>query len=263
MPSQENERTKGLVLHRCSTCFEPIQPHARKCPICDSYQDWRRHLQIGSSVLALMVALVSVVALATPLLVQTFEEDKSEIDIAFTGIVKNRAFFMATNSGNRPATITAMRLKYSGPADGIRTVIWAGEPTLVPPGSAKQLFFDFDAMRDLMSKVLIDSFAGSDSASYHFIFEAYALEFNRTPRIFEFEPQLPDLARSGEGPLWRCYAEKGRWTGRPGPVSRELDQIIGRMCLEIVNETKARLKVLPQEKPTSPEPRSAERTPER
>ena len=51
---------------QCTTCGEEIANSARKCIHCDTYQDWRRYLTFSSTVLALLVALLSVATVAGP-----------------------------------------------------------------------------------------------------------------------------------------------------------------------------------------------------
>ena len=50
----------------CRACRETIDSHASKCPKCQSYQNWRRYLDVGNSALALLVALASIVTLGGP-----------------------------------------------------------------------------------------------------------------------------------------------------------------------------------------------------
>jgi hypothetical protein len=133
------ERSAG----ECSTCFKPIDPRARKCTECDSYQDWRRHLQIGSSVLALFVALISVIALATPMLAPFLTSKDSNIVVSLEGFHGGKAYLMATNSGNRAGTVSAISLLIRGERKGEVSETELGalelEPTIVRPGDSRQL----------------------------------------------------------------------------------------------------------------------------
>jgi len=63
----------------CRFCHSEISHGASKCVVCGSFQNWRRHLQFSSTVLSLLVALVSVTALATPLLINVLTVQDSEI----------------------------------------------------------------------------------------------------------------------------------------------------------------------------------------
>lgn len=60
MPEKSDLATKV-----CFQCCNEIPANAKICTACSSFQNWRRHLNFSSTVLALLVALVSV---STPLL---------------------------------------------------------------------------------------------------------------------------------------------------------------------------------------------------
>ena len=55
---------------------------AKKCPHCGSFQNLRRHLQSSSTILSLLVALVSVLGLVIPVVVDVFRIEKSEIAVS-------------------------------------------------------------------------------------------------------------------------------------------------------------------------------------
>ena len=79
---------------------------ARKCIHCDSFQDWRRHLNISSTVLALMIALISVISLSYPIFRELWISDDSEIHLNFIRVKSDSTLqFLASNSGNRPGLV--------------------------------------------------------------------------------------------------------------------------------------------------------------
>lgn len=126
----------------CSTCCEPIHPQARKCKTCDSYQDFRRHFQMGSTVLALLVALLSVGALAAPIIKEAFAPRDSRIRLFFQGFNQNRAFLLATNSGDRPGSINSVLLSTRRSGSSSAYVQIPLPPQVVGPGEAKQIVID-------------------------------------------------------------------------------------------------------------------------
>lgn len=65
----------------CAVCGERIAGSALKCIHCDSFLDWRRHLQFSTSVLALLVALVSVTATTAPALHGIWKGNNSAIEV--------------------------------------------------------------------------------------------------------------------------------------------------------------------------------------
>jgi hypothetical protein len=72
---------------------------------CGSFQNWRGHINLSSSVLALLVALVSVASVALPPVFAAWRSGST--DIVFSGqVVRNEAIFLvATNLGDRPGVI--------------------------------------------------------------------------------------------------------------------------------------------------------------
>ena len=59
----ESEESKK----HCRMCYALMPISARKCTVCQSYQDWQRYLSGSSVVLSLLVALVSVLTFALPI----------------------------------------------------------------------------------------------------------------------------------------------------------------------------------------------------
>ena len=92
---------------QCTTCSELIAASALKCIHCDSYQDWRRYLAFSSTVLALLVALLSVATVAGPVFRDLLTTKDSDLAVgSFQGFNDDgEAMFVVTNSGNRPGTV--------------------------------------------------------------------------------------------------------------------------------------------------------------
>ena len=124
-PSQKKEVEKK----RCLVCQEEILFGSRKCIHCDSFQDWRRKINLGNSVLSLMVALISVIGLTFPAIMNSLKKDGSSVEVTLLKIpdeIRGDGLgdvypslnaekhemkyvidldFLATNSGNRPGRI--------------------------------------------------------------------------------------------------------------------------------------------------------------
>jgi hypothetical protein len=92
---------------QCTTCSELIAASALKCIHCDSYQDWRRYLAFSSTVLALLVALLSVATVAGPVFHDLLTTKDSDLAVgSFQGFNDDgEAMFVVLNSGNRPGTV--------------------------------------------------------------------------------------------------------------------------------------------------------------
>jgi hypothetical protein len=90
---------------RCRTCGEEIVESAQKCIHCDAYQDWRRYLAFSSTVLALLVALLSVATVAGPVFRDLVITKDSKLVASFQGFSDGQAVFVVSNSGSRPGTV--------------------------------------------------------------------------------------------------------------------------------------------------------------
>jgi predicted nucleic acid-binding Zn ribbon protein len=71
---------------RCVACCKPIELGASKCTECGTYQNWRRHLDFGATVLSLLVAVISVTGLVVPILLRAFQEERSNVQVSLRGI---------------------------------------------------------------------------------------------------------------------------------------------------------------------------------
>lgn len=124
---------------RCTTCLEPIKPGAKKCLRCDSYQDWRRHLSISSSVLALLVALVSVLTFAIPVFKSATTPKDSSIQVSLQRIVDDDIYLLATNSGIRSGSITAIDLILTRDEYHKHILDLGIKPLILSPGQTVQI----------------------------------------------------------------------------------------------------------------------------
>lgn len=98
-------RSAFVRLAPCKQCSEPIPAGAKLCRHCHSHQDWRRHLNISSTVLALLVALVSVLSAGVPVLVSALGSPASRLSLSNAVVSNETLFLVATNTGERPAAI--------------------------------------------------------------------------------------------------------------------------------------------------------------
>jgi hypothetical protein len=55
-----DEKASTASPKKCQACASSIDAEAFLCPVCKSYQDWRRFMGVSTPVLGLLVALVSV-----------------------------------------------------------------------------------------------------------------------------------------------------------------------------------------------------------
>jgi hypothetical protein len=132
-------REPGSPKRPCSTCCEPIAAVAKKCIYCESYQDWRRHLSMSSSILALLVALVSVAGLAAPALKTLVISENSDVEVKLPRLHQEKLYLLAMNRGIRPGIVSsfAYRISLSGKKTWGRRLEFP--PAIVQPNSAIQI----------------------------------------------------------------------------------------------------------------------------
>src|SRR5258708_28682650 len=68
---------------RCVTCREKIERGAKICIRCNQFQDWRRFFGLSSTILSLLVALVSVLSIAIPAVLNLRPPQKTTIFFSF------------------------------------------------------------------------------------------------------------------------------------------------------------------------------------
>ncbi len=69
-------------MKKCVACKLEIDNDATKCIHCDTYQTLRRFLPMSNTLLALLIALISVVTQSTPVILNLFSSDETDIRIA-------------------------------------------------------------------------------------------------------------------------------------------------------------------------------------
>lgn len=111
---------------QCVVCKEKIKQSAIKCTHCDSYQNWRRHLGLSSSLLSIIVALFSVLTVFVTVITIAIKEDDSKIHFSVLNIRGGMLTYMeepkrtfiveifVTNSGNAAGAIKSFFIKLPG-----------------------------------------------------------------------------------------------------------------------------------------------------
>jgi len=91
-------------------CHNEIPRGAKICTECNSYQDWRRHFGISSTILSLLVALFSVLTVAIPVVRNALTPERSDIHCSLVRWGGAEATLLITNRGSRPAVVRNLRL---------------------------------------------------------------------------------------------------------------------------------------------------------
>jgi len=127
MPTKVDDKAKSTAssaseFSECIVCKEKVRFGARKCIHCDSFQDWREYFSFSSSILAWLVALVSVISLALPLVKDVFKKENSRVVLALQGIEDGYIALIASNLGTRPGSIGAVELQFDNDEGTMRHV---------------------------------------------------------------------------------------------------------------------------------------------
>jgi hypothetical protein len=99
----------------CSVCREPINLKATKCIHCTSYQGFFGSvLGLGSTVFALLVALVTVVTTGGPPLIKSLEANDSSVSAAYGWQEHGTVGVSVVNLGRRAASVTGGNIEAKG-----------------------------------------------------------------------------------------------------------------------------------------------------
>ena len=110
-------------LKKCSACGLDVPRQARLCHHCGSHQDWRRHLSLSNTALALLVALISVLSTAVPPAFRWLNT-KSKTHLSLASVDQKTLRFVATNDGFYPSMIEGadVDLPQLPPASGLELI---------------------------------------------------------------------------------------------------------------------------------------------
>jgi len=130
----------------CKVCREPIKPGALKCTHCGSRQDWQRHLVFSSTVLALLIALISVLQSAIPQFIRIWEGDRSEVSLGLLQADKLSLFVIASNGGVMPGSIGAGFLNVKSVGGGVYPFPLTSDRGAgsIGPGATQEFVFTLD-----------------------------------------------------------------------------------------------------------------------
>ncbi len=105
----------------CPICAEPIKKGAKKCVHCESWFTWWRYLSFSNTALSLLVALVSVLAVAVPVIVSALQPKDAVIRAKVLDAFPGTGVIRDPNTGrNReyPTTFFHALFVNSGPKSG-------------------------------------------------------------------------------------------------------------------------------------------------
>lgn len=224
----KNRRILNRNERRCIACGEPIFRNAMKCKGCGSYQDFRRYLNLSSTLLALLVALASVLTFLIPILAELSTPDDSVIEVQYQGSQQDRAYFIATNSGVRPGSVVSVRMVLSEVAFDITDERVAARfdfaPIVVPPGSVESFTIDLSGKaRALIDQLQYRTWENNiatkpvDLPRVEFWINVREFEGSRINQ-FKVSPSPNNLLLSGPTDFHEC-AGSIAWADWNGPTS--------------------------------------------
>jgi hypothetical protein len=131
-------------MKQCRVCAEPINLRATKCIHCDSEQgSWRLRAGISSNILALLIALLSVLTTAAPILKNALTPDDSRLVFSLPAADKDRLALLVSNNGLRAGMLQEILLKTPKAGATLLRPIEADQHTvyIVEPGRSS--LFEF------------------------------------------------------------------------------------------------------------------------
>lgn len=155
-PYRRRLANRKVAKKNCRVCQERISALATKCPHCSSYQDWRVRISPVNMALALLVALVSVVSMAVPMVKSALTPDNSQLAITYLDRADVTVPIVVSNKGSRPAVISSkaglkMFFGDSGASHGLllSAMDQSRGDLLIPENSSKQYFYMMDSQQPL------------------------------------------------------------------------------------------------------------------
>ncbi len=195
----------------CKQCACEISTTAKLCRHCNSYQDWRGRLSVSTTMVALLVALLSVATMAIPPVMAYFHTPASALSIT-NPVVKGRSIYLiASNRGD--ATGVVLRAEIASPyfnkdLEGAPDLeLRSISDSIVPPG-AKQLALDFSLNRNAFDSALASLELAIDRAEVHSLraarLQVYVAEYDGEQVFYDFALSSEQLLMLLEGHMERC-----------------------------------------------------------
>lgn len=126
---------------RCKQCRNDIPQGALLCSNCSSYQDWRGWFSVSSTVLALLTALLSVLGIATPVIINALHTPKSDAFLQTPSLDGATLRVLAVNRGDASASFVYARIDGDYLAGATKVRLRSDADAIISPGT-KLLTFD-------------------------------------------------------------------------------------------------------------------------
>ncbi|MFK0207218.1 hypothetical protein [Agrobacterium sp. NPDC090283] len=134
------EKTKDQTKN-CKQCCLPIPEKAKICTHCQSHQDWRGFFSISNTVLALLTALVSVLAIAIPSLYSLLHTPKSDMADPMITLDGTTVRVLINNRGDASGVFVRADVRSDYLAGATKVRLRDDQQAVITPG-ANLLMFD-------------------------------------------------------------------------------------------------------------------------
>ncbi|MEP1765538.1 MAG: hypothetical protein ABJJ53_02620 [Sulfitobacter sp.] len=137
----------------CWACGSSLKTDQKVCLECGSWQNWRRHVGISNTSLALLVALLSVASLGSRTLLDFYDEFYPDLEVNLSGYFDSERKIInlsAYNFGNKSANFGSNlrctfgldnAMGHSKENDGLEVEFWSTKESIVAPSAALQIEF--------------------------------------------------------------------------------------------------------------------------
>ncbi len=178
----------------CIVCYERIHGDAKKCTHCNSFQNWRRHLGFSSVVLSLLVAFVSVMTVAVPIIKSALTPNQSDVRYSFVRYDSAQdpkyISVVSSNLGNRSgilkeATLQVIRDEKKDTLS--HPLAWKPAEHVVKPGESKILEFYWSEQNVIQ---FLPKKEGYNTCSYQVQFHVIA--FDHEPKSVTLTSNCPE-----------------------------------------------------------------------
>jgi hypothetical protein len=132
------------VSTKCRVCRKAIEPGAKKCTECDSYQDWTRHILRYTSVAAAVLGIIPLTTITVSLYEIAFGEKSADVRATLIRCGPQQLDIGIANVGGVPAIVSKVTFRSpdTPPQPDTLSIRRTGDDTsptflLGPAGAAK------------------------------------------------------------------------------------------------------------------------------
>ena len=111
MTDAQPASTNAPSVNLCRVCKKAIPEGALKCTECGSFQNWRHIFSFSTEILALLIALFSVLGIVLPEIAKWLNRH-SHTQIRIIGASEDDLLVIVMNTGREPSTVHGFRASF-------------------------------------------------------------------------------------------------------------------------------------------------------